>query len=270
MIRKHILRAIAGVLLLCMLTGCAQDVPAPIEPQAEQSITESVEVDDRTWAQRRLHAYADFKGYSYGVYPESLRMLLEKNPETIRFVLEYPEKHGKAYEIDLSEYAGSETVPLFLQWDQRWGYITYGNDVAGITACGPLCLSMVAYYLTGDEDMSPDRIMQFAMDNGYCVPGNGSRWTLISQGAQKLGLNVTELPLVEKRIRNEVLAGNPVVCVMGPGIFTTTGHFIVITGYENGKYRVNDPNSIIRSHELWSFSQIQDQIRNLWAISAWS
>ena len=266
--RKRILRTIATALLLCLLAGCGQSVPEPVEETPIQTVVELPEVDDRTWAQRRLHAYADFMGYSYTVYPDSLRALLEKNREAISFVLQYPENHNKTYAIDLSEYKNSKSVPLFLQWDQRWGYKIYGNDVAGITACGPLCLSMVAFYLTGNENMSPDKIMQFAMDNGYCVPGNGSRWTLISQGAQKLGLNVQELPLVERRVRNEVLAGNPVICIMGPGIFTTSGHFIVITGYENGMYRINDPNSVIRSNQLWSFNQIQDQIRNLWALSA--
>jgi hypothetical protein len=126
---------------------------------------------------------------------------------------------------------------------------------------------MVAYYLTGDPNMSPDRIIKFSIEDGHCVPGNGSAWTLISKGAMKLGLNVKELPLVEALVRNELEKGNPVICVMGPGIFTTTGHFIVLTGYENGMYRINDPNSIERSNKLWHFGQFQDQIRNLWALS---
>ncbi len=264
---KHMLRGIAGALLLCMLAGCAQDIPEPTAAETQPITTEPV-VDDRTWAERTVQAYADYSGISYDAYPANMLMLLDKNPEAIGFVLRYPEDHGKTNDIDLSEYADSETVPLFIQWDQRWGYIPYGADVAAVTACGPVCLSMVAYHLTGDEDMSPDKMIQFAIDEGYCVPGNGSAWTLISQGAQKLGLHVKQLPLVEGRIRNELEAGNPVICIMGPGVFTTTGHFIVLTGYENGKFRVNDPNSVIRSSQLWSYSEFQDQVRNLWAISA--
>ena len=53
---------------------------------------------------------------------------------------------------------------------------------------------------------------------------------------------------------------------MGPGDFTTTGHFIVLVGYENGKIKVNDPNSIKNSEKEWTYEQIKDQIRNLWAI----
>ena len=218
-----------------------------------------------TDAELTVKAYADTNGLSYSAYPESLIELLERNPETEAFVLEYPLKKDIQEEVYLSEYENT-TVPLFLQWDQRWGYIQYGSDVAGLTGCGPVCLSMAAYYLTGDPAMSPDRIIQFSLDNGYCVPGDGTLWTLISEGGIKLGLDVTEIPLVESRIYANLEAGNPIICVMGPGDFTTTGHYIVLVGLENGLIRVNDPNSIANSQKLWEYEKICDQIRNLWVI----
>ena len=52
---------------------------------------------------------------------------------------------------------------------------------------------------------------------------------------------------------------------MGPGDFTATGHFLVLTGWEDGKFRINDPNSRENSERLWAYEEIQDQIRNLWA-----
>ncbi len=262
---------IAILLVLCFtagcFSGCHEEEPPETTEVTTEPTTEPTIPDTRSWAERTVAAYADYCGISASAYPQSLIELLEKNPETRRFVLEYPFEYGKEHTVNLSEYADSETVPLFLQWDKRWGYIPYGADVAGITACGPLSLSMVAYYLTGDENMSPDKMIDFAIENGYCVPGNGSAWTLISRGAEKLGLNAKELPLVEGRVRNELEAGNPVICIMGPGVFTTTGHFIVLTGYENGLYRVNDSNSVERSNKLWNFDEFKDQIRNLWAMS---
>ena len=125
---------------------------------------------------------------------------------------------------------------------------------------------MVAYYLTGDPAMSPDQIIQFAKDNGYCVPGNGTSWTLISEGAVKLGLDVTEIPLVESYIIENLEAGNPIICVMGPGDFTTSGHYIVMTDYEDGYIRLNDPNSRSNSQKLWTYNQLEHQIDNLWVI----
>ncbi len=202
------------------------------------------------------------------VYPASLLELLERNPETEEFVLAYPTDHKKKWEVDLSEYKNSKTVPLFLQWDKRWGYIEYGSDMAGLTGCGPVCLSMVAYYYIRSNDVAPDKMIEFAKKNGYCVKGKGSAWTLISEGAKKLGLGVEELPLDSSTIFNLLEKGIPIVCVMGPGIFTSTGHFIVLTGIRNGKILLNDPNSRKNSEKEWSLYEFKDQIKNLWAIRA--
>jgi len=220
----------------------------------------------QTETQWKIYQYAQENGISYGAYPDSIIDLLARNPETERFVLEYPTAKDQDFEIDLSEYAAGETVPLFMQWDQRWGYLPYGSDVAGITGCGPVCLSMAAFYLTKDEAFSPDRMIRFAADNGYCVKGSGSSWTLISEGGVKLGFDVTELPLDENRIQKNLEAGIPVITVVGPGDFTTSGHFLVMIGWEDGKIRINDPNSAANSQKLWTYDEIKDQIKNLWAI----
>lgn len=226
----------------------------------------SFQNESHTQAELTVKAYADAHGLRYSDYPEILIELLERNPETETFVLEYPLKKDTPSEIDLSEYESCETVPLFLQWDQRWGYIPYGSSVAGLTGCGPVCLSMAAYYLTGDPSMSPDAVLEFALRNGYCVPGDGTSWTLISEGGKKLGLDVTEIPLVESRVFSNLVAGNPIICVVGPGDFTTSGHYIVMVGTENGLIRVNDPNSLKNSNILWDYDEICDQILNLWVI----
>lgn len=207
-------------------------------------------------------------GYDYLIrdYPPSLLELMERNPEAADYVLSYPAERFAEHEIDLSEYDLSEGVPLFLQWDKRWGYEWYGDDLAGLTGCGPVCLSMAAYYLTGDEAYSPDEMLEFAAENGYYSWGNGTSWTLISEGAVELGFDVTEIPLVEDRIVRNLEVGNPIICAMGPGDFTTTGHYIVLTGLEDGLLRINDPNSRANSEKLWDFDDIQDQFRNLWVI----
>lgn len=167
-------------------------------------------------------------------------------------------------EIDLTEHLNSETVPLFLQWDERWGNIIYGNDVMGLTGCGPTCLSMVCLHLLQDATYTPCYVADFAKENGYYVDGIGSTWTLISEGGEMLGLDVTELPLDENLMTKNLELKNPIICIMGPGDFTTTGHFIVLAGCKDGKFVVNDPNSITNSERLWSYDEIKGQIKNLW------
>lgn len=203
-----------------------------------------------------------------GEIPAELKKSLAKNPELKDFVLNYPAMKDESFEIDLSEYAYAEEMPLFLQWDQRWGYTPYGDDIIAVSGCGPTTLSMVCVYLLGDTSLDPKTVAEFSEANGYCVAGNGSEWTLISEGGERLGLNVEELPLDEGTIIQNLLAGNPVVCIMGPGDFTDGGHFIVMTDYIDGQIKINDCNSVIRSNKLWNYEDIKDQINNLWACSA--
>ena len=208
--------------------------------------------------------FARENGISLGAWPEELLDLLEKKPEAKDFVLNYPLKKDSEAKIDLSEYLDNDEVPLLLQWDERWGYSEYAGELMGLSGCGPTCLSMVCLYLLDDASYTPRYVAQFATENGYSVSGNGSSWTLISEGGEKLGLDVTEIPLDENRIIRNLEVGNPIICVMGPGFFTSTGHFIVMTGYEDGYVKVNDPNSPNRSEQTWKLTEVMEQIRNLW------
>ena len=54
---------------------------------------------------------------------------------------------------------------------------------------------------------------------------------------------------------------------MKPGDFTQAGHFIVIYAYEDGVFRVHDPNSIVRSEKTWDYDTLKGQISNLWSFS---
>ena len=135
-----------------------------------------------TEEEQMVHAYAQLKDIPYGKYPKDLIALLKTSPEARDLVLDYPVR--KDMEVDLSAY-DRNTVPLFLQWDPMWGYETYGSSYLAVTGCGPTCLAMVGYYLTGDETMHPAAVAEFAEKNGYYAKGYGSSWTLISEGGVK-------------------------------------------------------------------------------------
>lgn len=219
---------------------------------------------ERSEAEKRVKAFAEEKGISYGEYPQYLIDLYQRNPETEDLVLNYPFRERPA--VNLSGYS-RESVPLFLQYDPMWGYDRYGSSCVAVTGCGPTCLAMAGYYLTGDDRMSPGEIARFSQEEGYYAAGYGSSWTLISEGAEKLGLSAKELPLVKGKIVSALEEGSPVILALGPGDFTSSGHYIVLTGVEDGAFRVNDPNSRKNSEKLWTYEQLERQIRNIWAIS---
>lgn len=265
--------ALLSLILIIILFGSAyyiimdrlSDNQMPIAAEDyDESVLDSEDYDKS--AREIIKDYADENNLCVEDYPQSLVDLLDRNRETKDFVLSYPKEKDKRHKIIMKEYKHCSSVPLFMQWDKRWGYKQYGDDIAGLTGCGPTCLSMVSVYLLQNTKYSPDYMLDWAIKNGYCIEGGGSSWSLISEGGEKLGLDVTELPLDKQRIIDNLKAGNPIICVMGPGDFTKKGHFIVMTGYENGKIKINDPNSYNNSNKEWKYDDIYKQIKNLWAI----
>lgn len=171
-------------------------------------------------------------------------------------------------DIDLSDEIVKGEIPALYQTDSRWADYMYGTDTMDITGCGPTCLSMVACGLRGDAKWSPPEVADYAQKHGYYVEGSGSKWALMAEGAEKFGLAAKELPLEESIIRNELNNGYPIICIMGEGDFTTSGHYIVLAGEnEDGTIQVHDPNSEENSEKSWDLQRLMMQMKNLWGYS---
>lgn len=197
------------------------------------------------------------------LYPDVMLETLEKNPEIIEFVKNYPDAEP-VVTGGFSKSEQAQQYPLFLQWDARWGYVPYGDDNIGLSGCGPACLSMVIYSLTGNESATPDAIAQFSENNGYYIKGEGTSWSLMTEAAAYYGVQAESLPLSESGMINYLDNGGMIVCSMGPGDFTSSGHFIVLYGYDRDGFLVNDPFSRIRSSRSWSYDTISSQMRSMW------
>lgn len=200
--------------------------------------------------------------------PESILEFVEKYPEAAPFAEEYSEKKDLHPDIDVSGEVEKGVIPLFIQWDGRWGYETYGTGFLGVTGCGPTCISMVACGLTGDASLDPLTVARFSDRQGYFVPGEGTSWSLMTEGAEMLGLSATGIAVKEETIM-DVLSkeGKAIICSVYPGDFTYSGHFIVLAGLgeDGSSVAVRDPNSPGNSERLWSMDELLPQIRAAWA-----
>ncbi len=198
------------------------------------------------------------------LYSDKMLEALANNPEMAEFVENYPEEKGNV-SGGLTEEEKQQDFPLFLQWDSRWGYADYGESCIGLSGCGPTCLSMVLYYLTGDSSLTPDQIAAFSMDHGYYVSGAGTAWSLMKDFPALYGVSVSEHSVNKKEMENQLKQGKLIICSVGEGDFTVYGHFIVIYGYNEEGFLVNDPNCMARSKKIWSFQEIEPQIKNIWS-----
>lgn len=197
-------------------------------------------------------------------YPERLLEALANNPEMADFVEGWLTVEHVA-EGGLTDSEKEEAFPIFLQWDPRWGYASYGsNSCIAVSGCGPTCLSMVLYYLTGDENLTPDLIGDFSMENGYYLPGTGTLWALMEDVAPLYGVKVSQPDASEDEMKAALDQGSVLICSMKPGDFTAGGHFIVVYGYDQDGFMVNDPNCVARSRVRWTFDQLDRQMKHLW------
>lgn len=102
--------------------------------------------------------------------------------------------------------------------------------------------------MTGDISWNPAAVAQYAAEAGYVTENDGTAWALMSEGCSHFGLLAQDVALWEDTMI-QALEDSPLICALGPGDFTQVGHYIVIIAYENGAFRVLDPNSKANSEK---------------------
>lgn len=160
-----------------------------------------------------------------------------------------------------------ESRPLFLQYDVRWGYMIYGTDGnMASSGCGPTCVSMAVYYLTKDPTHTPDAVARYSLEKGHYVSGVGTAWSLISSYPRSLGLSSYQISWSEAALKAQLDKGRILICSVRQGNFTSSGHFIVIHGYDENGFKINDPKCVYRSGLSWTYEQIKKDIKATWTI----
>lgn len=150
--------------------------------------------------------------------------------------------------------------PNFKQTAAPWGSQQYGSctpaseSTVGTSACGPSSLANVIKYYQGKGQgiataVDPGVIANLSAAKGYRVCGSGTSYGMFPALAQQWGLkaqNNVSWAAAEAALR----AGTPVIAAMGPGAFTSGGHFITLYGIDSeGNVLISDsgPRNIIKA-----------------------
>ena len=207
----------------------------------------------------------------YAVDGESIQYKMLKlaatEPVARKFVRDWPERYSQ----DKGEPADATwegVVPHFYQWDQRWGYTVYCNTTFAATGCCPTSMAMVVAALSGSSEVTPYDMGVLAQEWGYMDAYNGTDTGFVFVAADHFGLNCEQISTSVSSVTGALAAGQVLICNVGPGDFTTGGHFIVLTGLDaNGDIIVNDPYSAERSAKTWDPDNVMVQTKALFAFS---
>ncbi|MFO3664855.1 C39 family peptidase [Anaerococcus sp. ENR0831] len=244
------------------------DVVIENENKIDQNFTPKEKSDVKEDIIKNLEKYIDQDPKAHWVYDNFFNItnveayLTGNDPDTVEFVYnmnhnitDFPKTPGESIEL------GRKT-PYYLQWDNRWAYDELGQRNIGISGCGPTSTSMVLSRIKNDPTITPDKISKDAKNY---MTNEGISWNFFKDEAEKYKLNTKEINLNEKEMI-EALKKGPIIVSVNRGYFTLFGHIFVIDSYKDGKFIVNDPNSIKNTMRPWTFDEISNQIAHMWQI----
>ena len=228
------------------------------EEEAAKLIAQAKTNPDALWIAAHPDEYA-FDGIE--IQYKILKLAADE-PASIPYVREFPAKYpandavaDKELAMDVaspSDKVPTTNIPHLYQWDRRWAYTIYSSASFGLTGCGPTSLAMVYQGLNRTVDKTPHDIAVMAEEGGFMSEFNGTDSAFFTEMANELGLNCWESYPDAENIKEELAAGHVIIANLGPGFFTTNGHFFVLAGLDNdGKVIVNDPYSVERSSQTW-------------------
>lgn len=194
---------------------------------------------------------------------DSLIYLAGNDSDAIDFAYNYSNnitdfEHYQGVSVDY----GRKT-PYFLQWDNRWAYDYLGGSVIGLAGCGPTSMAMVLARLENDTSIDPGKI---GIDAQNYMTDDGIAWKFFNDEANRYGYTAYDISNDESAMI-DALENGPLIVSVNKGIFTLFGHILVIDSYQDGKFVINDPNSMKKSQKTWTYDQIKDQIAHIWLIN---
>lgn len=141
----------------------------------------------------------------------------------------------------------------FKQYDSKWASKMYSsvNDKSQTmksSGCGPTAAADVVATLK-DSSVTPWTLAQLYLKKGFRSANNGTNWSAFKWTANQYGFSKFVQTSNIATLKACIDAGGYVVCSMGPGYWTSGGHYICAWKYESGYIYCNDPASAKRTKQ---------------------
>lgn len=141
----------------------------------------------------------------------------------------------------------------FKQYDSRWGSKQYSStgkksQTMKSSGCGPTAAANVVATLK-DSTVTPWTLAQIALKKGYRTANSGTAWAFFKHLAGVYGFSKFVQTSNMSTMKACLDAGGYVVASMGPGYWTSGGHYITLWKYDKTYIYANDPASSRRKKQ---------------------
>lgn len=200
--------------------------------------------------------------------PKSSVIINNENVQNVTSEKDVPNREEHPSKIELVR---TSDVPLFLQTADEWKDISYGTDGDENMAengCAIATLAMIGNYY-GFES-TPATVQEWAQ-NDYYIYGAGTSWEIFEDYALFHELDFLNLGNNIEWAKEELEKGHLVIVSVDVSQFTDVGHIMLLTGYQDGKFSLNDPNDDLENkfhnYNWYESSIIEEAGINYWSYS---
>lgn len=162
----------------------------------------------------------------------------------------------------------------YLQTDQRWSNISYSakgeSTTIGKSGCGPTAMAMVLA-TWADKSVTPKSECAWALAHGYKAPHQGTYYGYFAPAAKRFGLTCKMLngasiygkpnSPYHAQAKAAVDQGDLVIACMGRGLWTSSGHFVLVWKITGNTIYINDPASTRTARTQGNYSLFKQQVK---------
>ena len=167
----------------------------------------------------------------------------------------------------------------YYQTDPRWSKVDYSTKgektTIGASGCGPTAMAMVLATWC-DPSVTPETECRWALENGYKALRQGTYYAYFSPAAKRYGLvcrclNASSLYEDSASHFHEIAKGalgegHLVIACMGKGLWTSSGHFVLVWKIEGNTVFINDPASSKLSRTRGDYRMFKRQVKYYFVI----
>lgn len=162
----------------------------------------------------------------------------------------------------------------YLQTDPRWANVDYSakgeKTTIGKSGCGPTAMSMVLA-TWADKSVTPKSECAWALAHGYKAPHQGTYYGYFAPAAKRFGLTCKMLngasiygkpnSPYHAQAKAAVDQGDLVIVCMGRGLWTSSGHFVLVWKITGNTIYINDPASTRMVRTQGDYSLFKQQVK---------